>query len=915
MPGVKRSAAARASTRSAGKRPTPAINDLWYKNAVIYCLSVGTFMDANGDGIGDFAGLMRRLDYLHGLGITAIWLMPFQSSPGRDDGYDISDYYGVNPAHGTLGDFVEFTHAAKQRGIRVIIDLVVNHTSDQHHWFQEARRDPKSRYRDWYVWSDKKPPNANTGMVFPGVQKSTWTYDKEARAWYFHRFYDFQPDLNTSNPNVQAEILKIMGFWIQLGVSGFRMDAVPFVISTKGPRVRKPVEQYEMLRSLRAFLQWRVGDSIILAEANVLPETDMEYFGEDGDRMHMMFNFQVNQNLFYALASSDSRPLARALKATMHRPETAQWGLFLRNHDELDLGRLSEEQRREVFKCFGPEQSMQLYERGIRRRLAPMLSGDRRLIELAYSLMFTLPGTPVLRYGDEIGMGDDLDLPERNCARTPMQWSTEPHGGFTKADKPVVPVISEGPYGYPHVNAAEQRREPNSMLNWTERIIRMRKEVPEVGWGDFEVLPVRDPAVLAMRYDWRNNSVLFVHNLSDDPARDRLLHRPRGAGRPAAGEPAQREPQPRGGGWPAHPRARAVRVSLVPGRGPRLPAQAQRHRDATARLSPRPWIAGRGGRARSCTRSIRARSRTTTGTASAICEGILRRLPYLRELGVDAVWISPIFPSPMADFGYDVADYVGDRSALRHARGARRASLRGPCERPPDPARPRGEPHLRPARVVPGEPRLARQSARRDWYIWRDPAPGGGPPNNWRSAFGGSAWELDRRTGQYYYHAFLAAQPDLNWRNPAVRAAMHEVMRFWLERGVDGFRVDVIWHLLKDDQFRDNPPNPAFRTGQPPDHAVLPVHTTDLPEVHEVIAGLRRVVDEFPERVLIGEIYLPIERLVTYYGRNLEGAHLPFNFQLLDAPWEARGIARLIDEYEAALPPGGWPNWVLGNHD
>jgi maltose alpha-D-glucosyltransferase/alpha-amylase len=517
VPGVKRSPAARAATRSVGKHPTPAINDLWYKNAVIYCLSVGTFMDANGDGIGDFAGLMRRLDYLHGLGITAIWLMPFQSSPGRDDGYDISDYYGVNPAHGTLGDFVEFTHAAKQRGIRVIIDLVVNHTSDQHSWFQEARRDPKSRYRDWYVWSDKKPPNANTGMVFPGVQKSTWSYDKEARAWYFHRFYDFQPDLNTSNPNVQAEILKIMGFWIQLGVSGFRMDAVPFVISTKGPRVRKPVEQYEMLRSLRAFLQWRVGDSIILAEANVLPETDMEYFGKDGDRMHMMFNFQVNQNLFYALASSDSRPLARALKATMDRPETAQWGLFLRNHDELDLGRLSEEQRREVFKCFGPEQSMQLYERGIRRRLAPMLSGDRRLIELAYSLMFTLPGTPVLRYGDEIGMGDDLDLPERNCARTPMQWSTEPHGGFTKADKPVVPVISEGPYGYPHVNAAEQRREPNSLLNWTERIVRMRKEVPEVGWGDFEVLPVRDPAVLAMRYDWRNNSVLFVHNLSDTP--------------------------------------------------------------------------------------------------------------------------------------------------------------------------------------------------------------------------------------------------------------------------------------------------------------------------------------------------------------------------------------------------------------
>ena len=449
-------------------------------------------MDANGDGVGDFQGLTRRLDYLHGLGITTIWLMPFQPSPCRDDGYDISDYYGVNSRHGTLGDFVEFTHGAEQRGIRVIMDLVVNHTSDRHPWFQEARRDPNSKYRDWYIWSDKKPPNANKGMVFPGVQKSTWSYDKTARAWYFHRFYDFQPDLNTSNPHVQAEILKIMGFWIQLGVIGFRMDAVPFVISMKGPRVKKPVEQYDMLRSLREFLQWRAGDSIILAEANVLPETDMEYFGEDGDRMHMMFNFQVNQNLFYALAAADCRPLVRALKATKPRPATAQWGLFLRNHDELDLGRLTEEQRQHVFACFGPENEMQLYERGIRRRLAPMLNGDRRRIELAYSLMFTLPGTPVIRYGDEIGMGDDLKLPERNCARTPMQWSTEPHAGFTKSDKPILPVISDGPYGYQHVNAAEQRRDPNSLLNWTERIIRMRKEVPEVGWGDFEVLSTRD---------------------------------------------------------------------------------------------------------------------------------------------------------------------------------------------------------------------------------------------------------------------------------------------------------------------------------------------------------------------------------------------------------------------------------------
>jgi maltose alpha-D-glucosyltransferase/alpha-amylase len=493
------------------------IDDLWYKNGVFYCLSVGTYMDANGDGVGDFKGLLRRLDYLHGLGVTAIWLMPFQPSPGKDDGYDISDYYGVDPRYGTLGDFVEFTHGCRQRGIRVIIDLVVNHTSDAHPWFRDARSSKDSEYRDWYVWSDKKPANAGKGMVFPGVQKSTWTRDKEAGAWYFHRFYDFQPDLNTSNRHVQAEILKIMGFWIQLGVSGFRMDAVPFVISTKGARVRKSVEQYDMLRSFREFLQWRQGNAIILAEANVLPETDMEYFGDDGDRMHMMFNFHVNQHLFYALASADCRPLAKSLMATEPRPATAQWGLFLRNHDELDLGRLTKAQRDLVFENFGPDKNMQLYDRGIRRRLAPMLGGDRRRLELAYSLMCTLPGTPVIRYGDEIAMGDDLALPERNCARTPMQWSTEPHAGFTESDKPCSPIIDKGPYGYDHVNVAKQRRDPNSMLNWTERIIRMRKEVPEVGWGDFKVIAARDPAVLVLRYDWRDNSVLFVHNLDEKP--------------------------------------------------------------------------------------------------------------------------------------------------------------------------------------------------------------------------------------------------------------------------------------------------------------------------------------------------------------------------------------------------------------
>jgi maltose alpha-D-glucosyltransferase/alpha-amylase len=498
------------------------IDDLWYKNAIVYCVSVGTYMDSNGDGIGDFEGLTRRLDYLHGLGVTTIWLMPFQPSPRRDNGYDIADYYGVDPRYGTLGDFVEFAHGCKQRGIRVIMDLVANHTSDQHPWFQQARSDPKSPYRDWYVWADKKPADADKGVVFPGVQDSTWTRDKQAKAYYFHRFYEFQPDLNTANPHVQAEILKIMGFWLQLGVCGFRMDAVPFVIAEKGANIRKPAANYDMLRTFREFLQWRQGDAIILAEANIPPELSMEYFGADGDRLHMIFNFAVNQALFHALATADTSLLAEALEQTRQHPATGQWGQFLRNHDELDLGRLKPEQRQAVFAAFGPEKSMQLYDRGIRRRLAPMLQGDRRRLELATSLMLTLPGTPVFRYGDEIGMGDDLSLPERECARTTMQWSDEPMGGFTRSTEPKRPVIAEGPFGFAHVNVAQQRRDPQSLLNWTERMIRMRKEVPEIGWGEFSVLDTDVPGVLAIRYDWRNNSVLMLHNLRAEACEVRL---------------------------------------------------------------------------------------------------------------------------------------------------------------------------------------------------------------------------------------------------------------------------------------------------------------------------------------------------------------------------------------------------------
>ncbi len=409
--------------------------------------------------------------------------------------------------------------------MRVLIDLVVNHTSNEHPWFKEACANPQSKHREWYVWSKTKPKDAASGMVFPGVQKTTWTWEKNARAYYFHRFYDFQPDLNTSHPEVQAEILKIMGFWLQLGVDGFRMDAVPFVIARKGANLKRSVEQYDMLRSFSEFLCWRKEGAIILGEANVVPTTDLEYFGEYGERLQMIFNFDVNQHLFYALASGDCTSLIKAMQDTKPRPATAQWGLFLRNHDELDLGRLTVKQREAVFAAFGPDKNMQLYQRGIRRRLAPMLQGDRRRLELAYSLMLTLPGTPVVRYGDEIGMGDDLRLPERNCARTPMQWSTEPNGGFTKSDKPILPVISEGAYGFQHVNVAGQRRDPNSQLNWMERILRMRKEVPEIGWGDFSFVQSGNSQVLIMRYDWRNNSVLCVHNFSAEPQEVRFTVR------------------------------------------------------------------------------------------------------------------------------------------------------------------------------------------------------------------------------------------------------------------------------------------------------------------------------------------------------------------------------------------------------
>ena len=491
----------------------------WYKNAIIYSLDLETFMDGDQNGIGDFAGLTRRLEYLHSLGVDVIWLAPFQPTPNRDNGYDIKDYYGVDPRHGSSGDFAEFMHLANSMGLKVIIDLVVNHTSDEHPWFQNARQSEDTKYRDWYVWSKKRPSDWNKGMVFPGVQKETWTKDKEAKAYYFHRFYDFQPDLNMGNPKVRAEVHRIMNYWLSLGVAGFRVDALPFILETQEPGKTKRKIRFEYLEEMRRFLQWRRGDAVLLGEANVAPQDAKHYFGEKGGGIHLMFNFYVNQYLFYSLATADIAPLKEALKATGDIFPTAQWAQFLRNHDELDLGRLTEKQRKKVFERFGPEKHMQLYDRGIRRRLAPML-GSRAHIELGYSLMFALPGTPVLRYGDEIGMGDDLSLEEREAVRTPMQWTNDQNGGFSGADAQnlIHPVIDEGPFSYEHVNVEAQRREPDSLLNWMTTMIRLRKDCPEVGHGEWNIIDVDHPHVLVLHYQWQGQRLLILHNFSEEPA-------------------------------------------------------------------------------------------------------------------------------------------------------------------------------------------------------------------------------------------------------------------------------------------------------------------------------------------------------------------------------------------------------------
>jgi trehalose synthase len=491
-----------------------ATSDLWWKDAIFYCLDVETFLDWDGDGCGDLVGLTERVDYLAGLGISCLWLMPFYPSPNRDDGYDITDFFTIEPRLGTLGDFTELIRTCRDRGIRVIVDFVMNHTSDQHPWFQAARSSPDSPYRDFYVWRDEKPPEKPGDVVFPDRENSNWAYDRKAKQYYLHKFYSHQPDLNLSNPAVRDELAQVMAFWLQQGLSGFRVDAVPFLIEGSLD------DPHQVLRDLRAFVNRRNGEAILLGEVN-LPAPDVRTFlgDEDGDELHMVLDFLGNQALYLSLARGSAAPLTKTLTEAPAIPAAASLGRFARNHDELTLDKLSEDERAEVFARFGPDEDLQLYGRGLRRRLPSMLDGDERALRMVYSLVFSLPGTPVLFYGEEIGMAENLAIAGRYSVRAPMQWS--PDGGFTVSATPCRPLV-EGEYGPSRINVATQRRDPHSLLNWFERLIRRRRECPELGFGAMQVLDTGADSVFAHRSDWEGETIVAVHELSGRPVTARL---------------------------------------------------------------------------------------------------------------------------------------------------------------------------------------------------------------------------------------------------------------------------------------------------------------------------------------------------------------------------------------------------------
>src|SRR5437870_2337705 len=496
--------------------PSAAQDDaLWYKDAIIYQAHVKSFFDSNNDGTGDFPGLTQKLDYVQSLGVTCLWLLPFFPSPLRDDGYDIADYLNVHPQYGTLDDFKAFVDAAHARHIKVLIELVVNHTSDQHPWFQRARHAPPgSPEREFYVWSDTDAKFPETRIIFTDTEKSNWTFDPVAKQYYWHRFFSHQPDLNHNNPAVVEAVIDVMKFWLDLGVDALRLDAVPYLCVREGTNNENLPETHAVLKHMRREMDAAYANRMLLAEANQWPSDVRDYFG-NGDECHMAFHFPLMPRMFMALRQEDRHAVTEILNQTPDIPETCQWALFLRNHDELTLEMVTDEERDYMYQVYAADPQMRL-NLGIRRRLAPLMENSRRRIELMNSLLFSMPGTPILYYGDEIGMGDNIYLGDRNGVRTPMQWNGDRNAGFSRADPQALylPLVIDPDHHYQSINVETQRRSPSSLLNWMRRLIAIRKRYPVFGRGQIEFLHPTNLAVLAYIRFGEDQTVLVVNNLS-----------------------------------------------------------------------------------------------------------------------------------------------------------------------------------------------------------------------------------------------------------------------------------------------------------------------------------------------------------------------------------------------------------------